>query len=303
MRNLVLAVIAAVLFVAPVRAAEDCHLYRVAALDMEFIGAGVVVPVAVGDHPLHMVVDTGGYLTALTEDAAKALGLFVETRPDSGMTIYGGIPLRRFATVSGFTLGKMKARSLSYPLLPAGFLPPGVDGLLAPDFLANFDLDFDFANGKVSLFSRDHCDGKVGWWTTEDQLTVIPIRREEDNVHISMHVMLDGKDVKALIDTGASRTLMSLETARDLFDIKDSDLRDAPGVNNIQGAKKVAFKKMSFGGVEVSNPDITLIPDRKAHLGPRAPDLILGIGILRQLHLYIAYREKKLYLTAASVHR
>ena len=60
---------------------------------------------------------------------------------------------------------------------------------------------------------------------------------------------------------------------------------------------------MSFGGVEVSNPDITLIPDRKAQLGPQAPDLILGIGILRQLHLYIAYREKKLYLTAASVHR
>jgi len=303
MRNLVLVLIAAALLGLPARAAEDCHLLRIVSLDMEFVGNGVVVPVAIGDHPLHMLVDTGGYLTAFTEDVAKALDLHVESLPASGMSIYGGIPLRRFADVSNFTLGRMKARPMLYPLLPAGFLPPGVDGLLAPDFLANFDLDFDFANGKVSLFSRDHCDGKVGWWTTQDQLTVIPIRREDDGVHISMHVMLDGKDVKALIDTGGSHTVMSLESAKDLFDLKDSDLTDAPGVNNIQGAKKFPFKKLSFGNVEVSNPDITLISDRKAQMGPRVPDLILGISILRQLHLYIAYREKKLYLTAASVHR
>ncbi len=303
MRNLVLALIAAALSFLPAEAAEDCHLYRVASLDMEFVGSGVVVPAAIGDHPLHMMVDTGGYLTALTEDTAKSLGLSEQVHPESGMTIYGGIPLRHFVTVSDFTLGKMKARSLSYPLLPSGFLPAGVDGLLAPDFLANFDLDFDFANGKVSLFSRDHCDGKVGWWTTPDQLTAIPIRREEDGVHISMHVMLDGKDVKALIDTGAARTIMSLETAKYMFGLKDSDLKDAPGVNNIQGAKKGAFKTLSFGNVEVNNPDITLIPDRGSETGSRGPDMILGISILRQLHLYIAYGEKKLYLTAASTHR
>jgi hypothetical protein len=27
--------------------------------------------------------------------------------------------------------------------------------------------------------------------------------------------------------------------------------------------------------------------------------LILGVGILRQLHLYIAYKEQKLYITPA----
>jgi hypothetical protein len=28
-------------------------------------------------------------------------------------------------------------------------------------------------------------------------------------------------------------------------------------------------------------------------------DVILGMGILRQLHLYIAYKEEKLYITPA----
>ena len=28
-------------------------------------------------------------------------------------------------------------------------------------------------------------------------------------------------------------------------------------------------------------------------------DILMGIGIMRQLHLYIAYKEKKMYITPA----
>jgi hypothetical protein len=54
--------------------------------------------------------------------------------------------------------------------------------------------------------------------------------------------------------------------------------------------------------VVVNNPQITLVPDRDARMGPDPPDMIIGITILRQLHLYIAYREKYMYVSAATQH-
>jgi predicted aspartyl protease len=307
MKRILVAVGFAALALAPAYAEDDCsQLARIASLEMlPSSGNRVVVPAAVGDNPLRMVVDTGGYFTALKEDKAKELGLEITIVPESGLVMFGGTPLRHVVTLPDFRLGRLKAGRMDYPLLPPGFLGPDVDGSLAPDFLANFDVDFDFAGGTVNLFSRNHCDGKVGYWTNRAPIG-IPILRERDGVHISMDVELDGKEVRAMIDTGAPYSVMLLEEAQDLFDIKDNDpkLESLPvGPNGTRGAKHYPFGKITFGGVEVKNPVITLVPESEMRMGPNPPKLILGLSILRQLHLYLAYHEKMLYVTPASEHR
>jgi len=73
------------------------------------------------------------------------------------------------------------------------------------------------------------------------------------------------------------------------------------------------FASLSFGGVTVANPMIDVIRDLAERMGPRTvtgtrvpdvqeelPDLLIGMDILRHLHLYIAYGEQKLYITPAS---
>jgi hypothetical protein len=251
-----------------------------------------------------MLVDTGGFLTCFNEAKASEPGLQVELYPESGIVMYGGQGLRRFVTLADFRIGRMRAPRLGYPLLPAGRLPDGIDGLLAPDFLANFDVEFDFAGKKVNLFSKDHCEGKVTHWT-DAPVTPIPIVRDEDGVHISTHIKLDGKDILANIDTGMSKTVMSLEDARWKFDIDRDDprLTDDQTFDDFKGAKHFPFKQMTFGSVQVNNPDIVLVPDRESRMGPNAPSLILGLTVLRNLHMYIAYREKNLYVTDVNEHR
>jgi ABC-type hemin transport system substrate-binding protein len=61
------------------------------------------------------------------------------------------------------------------------------------------------------------------------------------------------------------------------------------------------FKSLTFSGVAVANPDIVLVSDR-ASKEYGQPDLIIGMGILRQLHIYLAYHERNLYLTSADAH-
>jgi hypothetical protein len=285
------------------RAEQDCRLVRHAALDMVPFGGLVVVENAIGDKPLKMLVDTGGYLTCFNESKIAELGLPVERYPESGIVMYGGLGLRRFVTLSDFRIGRMHARRLAYPLLPPGHLPDGIDGLLAPDFLASFDVEFDFAGGKVNLFSKEHC-GKVTHWT-DQPVTPIALVRDDDGIHISTHVQVDGKDILAIIDTGSSRTIMSFDDARWKFDIDRDDprLTDDHTFNDLKGTKRFPFQQMTFGNVQVNHPEIILVPDRESRMGPNGPTLILGLSVLRHLHMYIAYREKNLYVTDANEHR
>ncbi|HKD21597.1 MAG TPA: hypothetical protein VKB71_06270, partial [Rhizomicrobium sp.] len=73
------------------------------------------------------------------------------------------------------------------------------------------------------------------------------------------------------------------------------------------------FMHISFGGVTVSDPDVVLVPDSYDELGKemgiesRLPrdaiehwDMVIGMNVLRHLHIYIAYKEQKLYITPAS---
>ncbi len=304
MRKWLLAMALLVLAVRPAWAEDEkCQLVRIASLDMIPGAPHILVTASINGQPVTMMVDTGGYATAFTESKARQLGLPVDVEPDSGMIVYGGISLKHFTSFAGFTLGRMRAPRMTYPLLPDGFLPPDVDGILSPDFLANFDLDFDFANGKLNLFSPDHCEGRVVYWTKQP-VSKIHLTRK-DPVHITIPVTLDGHEIKALVDTGGGGSaVMSLDTAEDLFDLKDDDpkLAHVPGPNGIRTARHYPFKQLSFGDVVVNNPQIVLVPDRDARMGPEAPDMIIGISILRQLHLYIAYKEKYIYVSAATQH-
>jgi hypothetical protein len=54
---------------------------------------------------------------------------------------------------------------------------------------------------------------------------------------------------------------------------------------------------MAFADVAVRNPDIDIVPDDHNLSG--MPPLVIGINVLRALHLYIAYGESMLYVTAA----
>ena len=79
---------------------------------------------------------------------------------------------------------------------------------------------------------------------------------------------------------------------------------------------RAQFKSLSGGGIAAANPKILLVRDALAdrlreeafesrHLMPdtvRTPQLILGMDVLSKLHIYIAYRERKLYVTAGAAH-
>jgi predicted aspartyl protease len=317
MRGAIAALFAATLAlgVFPARAA-DCGLKRITSVDTVAAPNGyMLVPVRIGESPRLLLLDTGGSISGLTQPAAKDLGL---NSFDSNVALIGvgGAVSRRFTTIPALAIGGLESKAVKVMILP-GNAPMSRDNRVAGSLAPNteLDLDLDFAGKKLSLFSADHCEGQVVYWQAP-AVAAVPMRIAGLG-HIIIPVTLDGKEMDALVDTGASNTFLNLKVAQSRFDIR----LDAPDVEQAgQLAQNPAakiyrrrFNTLAFEGVTVTNPSVLLMPDQISQRMPNnqrtgslirepdrgLPDLILGMSVLAKMHMYVAYRERKVYLTAA----
>lgn len=285
--------------------AAKCTLRHITTVDMGISAGGrLTVPMTVGGQNLTMEVDSGGADSALNDAIVKTLGLRKDDISRAHVTMFGGTAITGMATGHDIMFGGLKAAKIDFLVIPDGRLQPGIDGLLAPDILRAYDDEFDFAAAKFSLFSPDHCPGAVVYWAKDFAQIDISLDRTG---HIEIPVTLDGKEVKFDVDTGAEYTTLDWGMAQDLFGIDEH----APGVTRLtsdsgQVYYKYTFKGLTFGNavsgaVTVSNPDILLVPYETSRMRGAIANVI-GLGVLRKLHLYIAYQEHHLFVTSATAH-
>jgi hypothetical protein len=294
--------------------ADACKLKRVTSLPMTVGGSNqLLVPATFnGGKEGRVVVDTGAGASLIRASVSDALGL-TERQLRGGLYGLGGGALTKGVLVD-LKLGQLVARQAVLVIAPdqAFRHDASIAGLIGRDYLMSYDLDLDFGGAKVNLFSKDHCPEQVVYWAKS--AIKIPISLSDGN-QIILPVTLDGKKLRALLDTGASTTVLGLPIASEKFDLDEH----SPGVEafgtiatadgaNLQ-AYQYRFHTLEIGGIAYHDVPINLIPTpsigqpqtgtRVNTLQAGRPELILGIRELSKLHIYIAVDERALYVTPA----
>ncbi len=296
--------------------AEDCSLKQMASLDM--VGASesrIVIPVIVDGTPRKFLVDTGGAYSEISDALVTELGLHKQAISGEVYSVSGTV-LRTAVTVPSLLIGPNEAKGVH--LLVDADMDDGIDGIISPDLLQIFDVDIDVANKKLNLFSPDHCEGKVVYWAHAYSEASFKLK---DGFHITFDAALDDQVMSAIMDTGSSQTWLSAYNANRLFSV-DASAPDVEKADFTLGNAPVfrrRFQSLSVSGLKVQNPMVYIRPavDEKAfnteHTGKNVHDaiygysletlpLIFGMNIISKLHVYIAYKEHKLYVTAAGAH-
>jgi predicted aspartyl protease len=302
-------------------AAQSCGLREFASLDLIPNSEGLpVVEAQVGGHTVHLLIDTGGVYSVLNKPVADAMNVSVRAI-NNGTEVYSGSGERfkSYIEAPDFKLGAIALDKLPMMVSREPMTSSTIDGTLGPDFLSRFEVDFDFAAHKLNLFAPDHCEGKVVYWAKA--YVEVPFKID-DITHIAVPMMLDGHETTANIDTGAGITTLSEAMTRGTFGLTET----SPGMEQDSSAKpgdlfqyRYRFKSLSLSGLAVNNPLVYILPD-KASRGFRrdhdakmdidaiygdqlkGPQMVLGANVLSKLHLFVSYKEKKLYLTAADAH-
>jgi hypothetical protein len=178
------------------------------------------------------------------------------------------------------------------------------DGILSAGTMTEDDLDMDFGAMRLNFFSADHCPGSVVYWPHQ-ALAVVPVTLAGG--HFELAVTLDGHPLTAVIDTGSPWTILGSGWAKENLGFSpQARAPQSSGVPKDDPARQIYFRKYSslaFPGITIANPLVTVRPlqfgDENDPMR-RAPDMIIGMEVLRHLHLYYAASEKKFYITPAT---
>jgi predicted aspartyl protease len=296
--------------------AKDCQplkMYASIPLSASEDGRRYYVPVQIGGLDKRLILDTGAEISEISEELAKTLNLRIHTTPLHTYDVTGKYS-DRFTKVP-FKIGRLNLGESDFMVVPAlnHTAEADVVGLLGADFLMKFDVSLDPSAKKLDLLSPEHCPDKVVYWPAS-AIARVPVECLRYG-HLVVDIELDDKPFRAILDTGAWQSTIRIQAARKQLGVEHGG-PDSPPAGELNGTiglttYRHVFKTLSFEGVTVANPTIQLIPDMleaplsstptglriKVTEDAAKPEMLLGMDILRHLHLYIAYKDRFVYLT------
>ena len=291
--------------------AEECTPPRLeSAVKMEPLGehGKVAVPIFLNGVEKKFLFDTGGgSMNYISTDVARELKLKLFNSAKT--TDLDGNVSSKATIVENVSFGAANAAHV--PFQVASHL--AYDGILSAGkmamdklHLAAEDLDMNFADMKLNFFSADHCQGGVVYWPHQ-VLAVVPVTVVMG--HIEIAAAVDGHQLMAAVDTGTPWTTVNLAWAEQNLGFSPDARPLSFGIMNAGSDDQIYFRRyfaFFFPGVTVTDPLVIVRPiefrggDVFEEIHEPGPNMIIGMEVLRHLHIYYAVREQKLYITPAS---
>ena len=271
-------------------------------MPLQVTGTVITVPVEVNGITATFILDTGAQRSVVTDAAVRRLDLARDRWVGTTMRGVGGIDRRANADPRSISLGgvPLVRRTLSHDTsLTVAVLPrtligdQSIDGLLGRDFLSLFDLDLDVPSHRLTLYRVTGCTGRFLPWT--GGYAAIPITMPTGQA-ILVPVTLDGRNLRAMLDSGASSSVLA---AAGMFKLglDQASLSGDPS-DTISGlgsrmliVHRHRFRSLTVGGQTIESPALWVEPIR---LSPIV-DMLLGADWLANRRVWISYATSQLF--------
>ena len=277
--------------------ADGCHLKDYGTLPVEMVGGRATTMVKINGNSTRFVLDTGAFFNFMSDANAQSLGLKLQQAP-FGFRIsgVGGTADVELAQVKDFGI-------LDTTLHNIGFMVGGTDmgyGLLGADLLDLSDLEIDLAHGKLTLFKPDHCNNVgLAYWSKDYNVADIEPADNRNDRRTFLSVTINGKHVRALLDSGAFATVLTRRAAERVgIDLHAPDAR-AGGSSTGLGTRSiktwtVTIDSFSVGTETIQHSQMQVID---GSIGDGRTDMLLGVDFLLAHHMFIANSQRKAYFT------
>lgn len=292
----------------------ECGLKLIASYDISRdVKGAIVIPLKIAGKTEPVLVDTGAFGNWVTESFVNESKLPQHSIREDMKAYTVRSRITKYVTIPSVDIGPVHVENTDFTVWPD--VQKGIAGALGINALQQFDIEFDFAANKMNFFSQDHCEGQVVYWAKS--YAVVPFKMASEDIQLTM--TLDGHDFDTKMDTGSTYTYVNNRAVLGTFgydenspNIKEVTLSDGDKV------RTATFNSLSIGGISFPKPSLLVHNDSVRSLAKddvpvkdqnqagvtlaHFPHVLLGLDALRQLHLYIAFKEHKIYATAANAH-
>ena len=281
--------------------AGTCQFSRIVEFPVTMSGLRPWATARINDTDAHFLVDSGAFYSMLSGAYAAQLGLstYHARRGDLlvGGALGGGVSTS-IARVNTFTLANVSLHDIEFAVMDAA--PLGNAGLLGQNILHIGDVEYDLGHGAVRLMRAKDCDRALlaYWVSTGDPYSVMDIEKTSPAKPWTIGaVSVNGAPIRALFDTGAGVSVLSLKTAASVGITPDSPGVQPGGptsglVGGTVASYIARFSTFKIGDEEIRNPKLRIA----AITLPNA-DMLIGPDFFQSHRVYVANGQRKLYFT------
>jgi predicted aspartyl protease len=249
-----------------------------------------VVDGAINGQLVGVLLDTGSAVSLIKRSMAQRMRLpRTAVEGDSLEAVH----------VSEFRIGKSTREDWRVLVSDDYDFGDDVAVIIGDDFFRQTDVEFDLRNNVVRVFQTKDCAGvSLAYWSRQ----ALEVALEESG-RIEVAVAIDGRPVRALLDSSAARSLVSQLQAAALG-VTPQSPRAAPAgcarasTTRLVDSWSAQFESFTIGAETIRNPTL-----RFADLwqdtadAETMPQMVLGGDFLRSHRVLVARSQAKMYFS------
>jgi len=223
----VILALAAISAATDARAEANCGLTQLASLPLTQTSNGMLaIPVTIDGAIEQFVVSINQPISSVSQSLASKRQFIQKTLQGSewsgyGFLTYAGQIAYTKAFIPTIEVGRA-ASTTDQVLVTPRPVSPDTSGLLGLDFLSNFDVELNFKQMRLNLFSPEHCRGNVVYWGRPYE--VLPIVNGDHGFRY-FEMQLDGKPISVSMNIAEEDARMGQADAMAMFGIASGDPR------------------------------------------------------------------------------
>jgi len=297
---------------APCPAETRCRYAIAATLPISAFVPQAVVEGTVNGTPTRMLLDTGAVRTLFTRAQVEKMGLPLRHSSRTAMGV-GGESNQYLTRIDEMSIGSIHGNRLTPGVIwdLKGNTPFGV--VVGADFLFQSDLEIALAARQLRFLRPSGCeDAFVAYWDSNASVVDLNIPPAPDRRPL-FTVEVNGQKMRAIIDSGAYRSVIDLAAAKRAGLTPESrevvPSRAIMGVGRHESASWVApFDSFAIGNEIIKNVRIAIadlwaaaLADsnniRTAEFLNEQPEMLLGADFLRAHRVLFALGQRRLYFS------
>ena len=278
-------------------APAKCTLGTLAELQVTTSDFSPTIPTKINGQDARFVVDSGAFYSTLSSAGAAKLGLKVIPLPEFTVRGVGGRAQTGVTKVKSFSFAGADLGGMEF--LVAGETFGDTIGLLGQNILGTLDVEYDFANGVVRFFRPKDCgDAALAYWAGDKPYSIVRFgATTPQNPHVNAAVTVNGESLRAILDTGAPRSTLSLKAAARAGVTPQSPDTLAGGQTGGIGQRTTetwigSFKSFGIGEEQINNTRL-----RIGDVGAASYDMLLGADFFLSHRVLVSNSQHKIYFT------
>ena len=283
---------------APMPPASACRAETIAALPVTMAGLRPMVDARIGDKTARFILDSGAFYSTISRASAAEYGLKVDMAPP-GFRIsgFGG---ETSAGITETDKVSLAGNELPKVLFIVGGSDMGATGMLGQNILGFADIEYDLPHGAVRLMKSIGCErAALAYWAGDKPYTMVELDPSDGQFRPRTigTILLNGIKIRAIFDTGAASSVVSLAAAKRLGVTPDSPGVVLVGQGSGIGTRKVSTWRATFDKIEIGGEAIRFPKLDIAQTDFGNADMLIGVDFFLTHRMYVSNINHRMFIT------